>query len=100
METVGLEVTQLLVVVLGIVTSLIMGLLKLVSDGIAKLPKTLQLALVAALAVPVGLLGGWLGVAVPGDPTTWDGATVNVILTAFTAMGVRAATRAVVPKVE
>lgn len=96
----GLEITQLLIVVLGIITSLVMGALKLLNTGIAKLPKTAKLMLVGAIAIPITLLGGWLGIDLPADPTTWDGVTVNVILTYLSAMGARAATRAVVPKVE
>lgn len=90
MEELGLEVTQLLVAVLGLITSLIMAGLKMGITWFAKLPKTSQAMMVGALAIPIGLLGGVMGVDLPGDPTTWDGNTVNVILTWLSSMGVHA----------
>lgn len=94
----GLEVTQLLVVVLGLVTSLIMAGLKLGTNWFRKLPKKVQATVVAGLAVPIALLGGAMGVDLPGDPTSWDGNTVNVILTWLTAMGVHAGGDAIAKK--
>ena len=93
---IGLQLTELLVVALGALTSLIMGGLKMGLTGLDKLPKPAKAMVVAALAVPIALLGGWIGVDLPGDVTTWDGNVINVILTWLTAMGVRAGTKAIV----
>ena len=100
MEEAGLQITQLLVLVVGIVTSVTMAALKKVSEGLDSLPKPAKTLLVGAIATPIAILSGWVGIDLPGDPTTWDGTTVNVILTWASSMGIRAAARAIVPKQE
>jgi len=98
MESGIADITQLLVVILGLVTSLLMGGLKLVVAQMEKMPKATKAMIVAAIAVPIGLLGGFMGMELPGDVTTWDGNTVNVVLTWLTAMGSRAAIKTLKPK--
>lgn len=97
-QELGLEVTKLLVVLLGAVAAVIMAGLKLGIDWFKKLPKVAQTMIVGALATPIALLSGAMGVDLPGDPTAWDGNTVNVILTWLAAMGVHAAGDAVTKK--
>jgi len=97
MESGIADITQLLVVILGLVTSLIMGGLKLVIAQLDKMPKTGKAMIVGALAIPIALLGGVMGVELPGDVSSWDGNTVNVILTWLTAMGARAAIKTLKP---
>lgn len=87
MEDVTLEVTKLLVLLLGLVTSLIMGGLRTLSTGLDKLPRPVKAMVVAALAIPVAWLGGASGIDLPADPATWDGTIVNMILTWLSAMG-------------
>ena len=50
------------------------------------------------LFVLIGLLGGFMGMELPGDVSTWDGNTVNVVLTWLTAMGSRAAIKTLKPR--
>ena len=87
--------TELLVVVLGIITSLIMGLMKMLSINVAKLPTTAQAVIVLLLATPVAWLVGVSGLDLPADPLTWDGAVINGILTWLVAMGSRAGMKAI-----
>ena len=88
------SVTELLVVFLGIVTSLVMVVLRRITTLVDKAPKVVRTLIVVALATPVAMLSGWLGVDLPGDPMVWDGAVINVILTALTAMGAHAGAKA------
>ena len=95
MEQVGLEITQLLVVVIGMLTSVIMAILKQVTDLFKKMPKSLQAGVVAVIATPLAWLSGQVGIDLPGDPSAWDGNAVNAVLTWLTAMGVHAGVGAV-----
>ncbi len=89
------DIAQLFVVLIGMATALIMGGLRMAIEQLDKLPKLAKAMIVGALAIPIALLSGVMGVELPGDPTTWDGNVVNVILTWLTAMGARAATKAI-----
>lgn len=82
--------TELLVVIVGILTSLIMSVLGKLSLGIEKAPKMLRAVIVLALAAPIAWLAGAAGTELPADPLTWDGATINALLTWLSAMGIHA----------
>lgn len=86
--------SDLLIMGLGTITSLVMVALGYLNAKLATLPPFVRTMIVTAIAVPVALLSGYIGIAVPADPTTWDGATVNVILTALSAMGIHAGAKA------
>jgi hypothetical protein len=88
---IGLTVTNLLVALIGLITSLVMTGLRFASDGINKLPKPLKAALVGAISIPIAWLSGVVGIDLPADPTVWDGVLVNSVLTWLAAMGINAA---------
>ena len=82
--------TELLVLVVGIFTSIIMSALGKISEGINKAPAMLRAVIVLLLAAPIAWLSGFVGMELPADPLTWDGATINALLTWFSAMGLHA----------
>ena len=82
--------TELLVLLVSVLTAIIMSALGKISDGINKAPKLLRAFIVFAVAAPIAWLGGRVGIELPADPLTWDGATINAILTWLSAMGLHA----------
>ena len=82
--------TELLVVLIGAITAIIMSALGKFSMGIDKAPKILRAFIVLGLAAPIAWLSGYFGTELPADPLTWDGATVNALLTWLSAMGLHA----------
>jgi hypothetical protein len=94
-----MESSELTLIVVGILTSGIMGALKMLSLRFQKLPKRVKLIIVFVLAAPIAWLSGRVGIDLPADPTTWDGTTINAILIWLVAMGERAGVKALKPKV-
>ena len=82
--------TELLVVLIGAITAIVMSALGKLSMGIDKAPKMLRAVIVLALAAPIAWLAGVVGTELPADALTWDGATINAILTWLSAMGLHA----------
>lgn len=89
------SVMELLVVLLGMVTSVVMVGFKRAVLLVDKMPSIYKAMLVMALSVPVAWLAGKSGLALPADPTTWDGNVVNSILTWLLAMGAHAGAKAI-----
>ena len=89
--------TELLVVVLGVVTSLIMTGLRKMTTLVDKLPTAARGVIVLLLATPIAWLSGQLGADLPADPLTWDGTVINVILTWLLALGAHAGAKALKP---
>ena len=86
---------ELLVILLGTLTSLIMGALKKYTTWINSIHPTWRAVIVGVLAVPIALLAGVLGLNLPADPAMWDGNVINSILTALLAMGQHALLKAI-----
>jgi hypothetical protein len=82
--------TELLVALVGAITAIIMSVIGKISMGIDKAPKILRAFIVLALAAPIAWLSGYFGMKLPADPLTWDGATINALLTWLSAMGLHA----------
>lgn len=91
------SVTELLVVLLGALTSIIMALLKKFSGFLGKAPGPIQALVVVALSFPVAWLAGFFGMELPADPFTWDGALINAMLVSLTSMGAHAVGKTVGP---
>lgn len=88
------SISELMVLLLGIVTSFAMVALRKMATFLDSVPSTVRSVIVVALSLPVAMLGGALGLELPADPTTWDGTTVNTVLTAVAAMGAHAGAKA------
>lgn len=81
--------------VIAIATTFIMGGLRKVFAPLNTLPPIARTLIVSVLAFGTATLSGFLGTPLPADPTTWDGVTVNGILTALLAMGTHAGYKAI-----
>jgi len=87
--------SELLVMVLGIVASLIMDLLRKVMPKLNELPSTIRSVVMLVIAAIVTWLGSLIGVNLPVDPGTWDANLINSILVALVGMGSHAIGKAI-----
>lgn len=94
MEDAGSQLAEMLVLLLGTLTTIIVLVLGKLGTWFKSLPTMARGLIVGVIAIPVALLGGQMGVELPADPTTWDGNTVNAILTWASSMGIHAAGKA------
>lgn len=85
---------ELIATVLALVTSLLMTGLRRVATSVEGLPPVVRTMIVVVLAAAVSWLGGVLGLDLPANPLTWDGTTINTVMTALLAMGLHAAGKA------
>lgn len=90
-------INDLILVFLGVIVAFLMGGLKKVSALVSGLPGTMKAVVVMAIGIGVTFVGSALGVALPGDITTWDATTVQGIVVAIVGMGAHALKGAVTP---
>lgn len=79
--------TPVITAVLGLVTTLVMGGIKKLSQKIDELPSMYKQLIVALIAFGVTKLSTLLGIVIPSDPTVWSAELVQSILTALAALG-------------
>jgi peptidoglycan/LPS O-acetylase OafA/YrhL len=90
--TTGVELVFYLVSLgVGALVGSVVKLLERGSELVAKLPEVVKLAIIAVLAFLVVKVETFLGLQLPDNPLDWNPDTVNVVLTATAAVGLRAA---------
>jgi hypothetical protein len=88
------SINELMVLAVGVATSYAMVGLRKVVVELDKAPPIVRSAVVVVLGLVATVVSGKLGIDLPADPATWDGVTINSLLTAFAAMGIHAVGKA------